>query len=321
MRIKRVFLLALIPAAGFNFCAAIAQTDKEVEYYRNLNNRETRLIEYRDNEEALLLKLKQLETINDSRRKFRVQPVKLDILASRVANMMSREAAENGYISHWNLKGEKPYQRYAFAGGYDHVSENAYGEWTTGSLDTSPAGILSLMEKGHKSFMSEKAPADGHKRNITDKAHNYVGIGYHLTGNQFRYYEEFINRYLEFPDVPSIANLNEEVRLRVDTRGESFLFFLVSYYEKFPSPLKPGQKPRQGSYEDFSGEAVHRIPAWELARYRQGTSYEIPLTFSREGLYYIQIYTDPREIRTPVKISTKGRPPVSGIVIKAAGRR
>ena len=56
--------------------------------------------------------------------------VKLDILASRVANKMCREAAENNFIGHWNLAGEKPYHRYAFAGGYDHVSENAFGEWS-----------------------------------------------------------------------------------------------------------------------------------------------------------------------------------------------
>ena len=38
--------------------------------------------------------------INQSRRKFRVQEVRLDILASRVANKQCREAAEKGlYIT------------------------------------------------------------------------------------------------------------------------------------------------------------------------------------------------------------------------------
>ena len=45
----------------------------------------------------------------------------LDILASRVANMQSREAAANRFSGHWNMRGEKPYHRYAFAGGVDHV--------------------------------------------------------------------------------------------------------------------------------------------------------------------------------------------------------
>ena len=83
---------------------------------------------------------------------------------------MCREAAENNYISHWNLAGEKPYHRYAFAGGYDHVSENAYREWTTGNYNNSHSEIFKKMESGHGSFMSERAPNDGHKKNIIDKA-------------------------------------------------------------------------------------------------------------------------------------------------------
>lgn len=321
MKIKLLQILALFSFTGLFNYPAQSQTKEEIEFYINLNNSERRLNEYRDNDEALLLKLRHLETINNSRRKYGAPPVKLDILASRVANRMSREAAENGYVSHWNLKGEKPYHRYAFAGGYDHVTENAYGEWTTGTLDSSPSGILALMKTGHLSFMAERAPADGHKKNIIDKAHNYVGIGYFLTGNQFRYYEEFINRYLDFRSVPSQVGIKEQFSISVDTHGRSYLFYLVCYYEKFPIPLKPGQKPRQGSYEDFSGEVAFSIPAWELSGYRQGTVYSIPLRFPKEGLYYIQIFTDSREIRTPVKISTKGRTPASGIVIKAAAGR
>jgi len=35
-----------------------------------------------------------------------VQEVKLDILASRVANQMARKSAENNFTGHWNLAGE-----------------------------------------------------------------------------------------------------------------------------------------------------------------------------------------------------------------------
>ncbi|HOU97188.1 MAG TPA: CAP domain-containing protein [Bacteroidales bacterium] len=293
-----------------------AQQTSDFEYYKMLNNNEKRLYEYRDDDNNLRLKLIQLDIINKSRKRHNAPPVKLDILASRVANMMSREAAENGYISHWNMKGEKPYHRYAFAGGYDHVSENAYGEWTSGRYDKTNEIILELMKNGHESFMSEKAPSDGHKRNIIDKFHNYVGIGFYISENQFRYYEEFINRYLDFQNIPSVLPVNEKFILQADTHGESFLYFLLCYREKFPVALKEGQKPRQGSYDDFSDEITLRIPAWELSKYREGTIYKIPLSFSKEGLYYIQVFTDKNEITTLRQISTKGRPPVSGIVIR-----
>lgn len=127
------------------------------EYYHKLNESEKRLEEFKDDEEALKLKLDQLTIINRSRKKFNTGPVKLDILASRVANKMCREAAENNYVGHWNLAGDKPYQRYAFAGGNDHVAENAYGEWSTDNYDISTAAISSMMKEGHDTFMSESS--------------------------------------------------------------------------------------------------------------------------------------------------------------------
>ena len=135
----------------------------EFNFYKQMNNKEIRLIEYKDNDESLKIKLNQLDIINGSRRRYRAAPVRLDILASRVANRACREAAENSYVSHWNLSGEKPYLRYAFAGGYDHVSENVFGEWTTGNYETSYSETAKKMKSGHESFMAERAPNDGHK--------------------------------------------------------------------------------------------------------------------------------------------------------------
>lgn len=293
------------------------ESDKDdLEYYTRLNNDEKRLGEFRDDEQSLWLKLRQLEVINSSRKRYGARPVQLDILASRVANKMSREAAENNYVGHWDLAGEKPYQRYAFAGGYDHVSENAFGEWTSGKYDQSESSVLSLMRMGHDSFMSERAPNDGHKKNIIGKDHNFVGIGYFVTGNQFRYYEEFIDRYLQFENIPSEVKAGEKTSITVKTDGKRYLYFLVAYYEKFLSPMTPKEITKKGSYSDFSKDEYLQIPAWDLARYRSGTSYTIPLSFTKEGLYYIQIYTDRKEMSRASSLNTKGKTPYSGIVIK-----
>jgi len=284
--------------------------------YIILNNKETRLSDFKDDEEALKLKVAQLSVINKSRKKNRVPEVKLDILACRVANKMCKEAAENQYLSHWNLAGEKPYHRYAFAGGNDHVSENAYGESTTGMFAHSSQTIADMMKQGHNSFMAERAPADGHRKNIIEKSHNFVGIGYYLTINQFRYYEEFIDRYLEFENVTSELRINETSSITLNTNGKVFPFFMIIYSEPKPAPMSPGQLNRKGSYSDFSDQEYLSVPAWDLAKYRKGSIYRIPVSFSREGLYYIQIFTDKKEIINPVKLSTKGKTISSGIVIK-----
>lgn len=310
---KMTIIIILIALPVMLFSQEPAKS--ELEIYKELNDGEQRLSEYKDDDESLILKLRQLEVINASRKKFKAQPVKLDILASRVANKMCREAAENKYMSHWNLAGEKPYHRYAFAGGYDHVSENAFGEWTSGEYDISATTILDKMKLGHAGFMKEKAPYDGHKKNIIDKAHNRVGIGFYLNSSQFRYYEEFINHYLAFGNIPSGLKPDEPVTINLDTGGSGYLYFITIYRENFPKPMKQSQLTKTGSYEDYSDEVYTSIPAWDLTRYRKGTSYGIPLRFSKEGLYYIQIFTDKKEITGSGTITTKGKSPVSGIVI------
>jgi hypothetical protein len=284
--------------------------------YLELNDAEMRLNEFKDDEEALRLKLEQVELINSNRSKFRASPVKLDILASRVANKMCREAAENDFIGHWNMAGEKPYQRYANAGGNDHVSENAFGERSSIDYTVSSAKISSLMKSGHGSFMAERAPDDGHKKNIIDKIHNYVGIGYYISGKQFRYYEEFIDRYLGFENIPAEVKVNESCTITVKAGDRSFLYFLIIYREPFPQAMTPSQINRKGGYEDFSNDQYKKIYPWDLSRYRNGAEYKIPLGFTQEGMYYVQIYSDKREIKKSGSMNTKGKTPYSGIVIK-----
>ena len=288
----------------------------DLDYYLKLNETEQRLIEFKDDNEALKLKLIQLDIINSSRKKYRAGPVKLDILASRVANKMCRDAVEKNFVGHWNIAGEKPYHRYAFAGGYDHVSENAFGEWSSDNYIVSASNISSMMKSGHGTFMAEKAPNDGHKKTIIDKSHNYVGIGFYLSGNQFRYYEEFIDRYFEFEDIPEEVKVDEQCSITVKTKGEDYLYYLVVYREKYPQAMTPDQIKKKRSYEDYTNEEYLKMPAWDLAGYKSGTSYKIPLRFSKEGLYYIHIYSDKKEITKPLSLNTKGKTPASGIVIK-----
>ena len=317
-QIKILIILAIILVCLPHSILPLRNDDSDkdtFESYKKLNDKELRLIEFKDNDEALQLKVDQLDIINKSRKKNDASPVRLDILASRVANKMSKEAAENEYLGQWNLAGEEPYLRYAFAGGYDHVSENAYGEWSSDSYTKSSQVIASMMKSGHGKLMAEKAPDDGHKKTIIEKSHNYVGIGYCLSGKQFRYYEEFIDRYLEFEQIPAQVKAGESCNITVKTSGRSFLYYLIIYRENWPQPLSPAQISRKGSYIDYTNEEYKTIVAWDLSRYRNGTLYQIPLNFKDDGLYYIQIFSDKKEITRQASLSTKGKTPESGIVI------
>ena len=173
-----------------------------------------------------------------------------------------------------------------------------------------------MMKAGHGTFMAEKPPYDGHKKNITEKSHNFVGIGYYISGKQFRYYEEFLDRYFEYEDIPAEVGIDEPFHITVNTKGETYLYYLVVYREDFPELLTPAQISSKGSYEDFADEQYLRMAAWDMAGIRRGSEYIIPLKFSKEGLYYIQIFADKKEITAPSSVNTMGKTPYSGIVIK-----
>ncbi|HEX2921070.1 MAG TPA: CAP domain-containing protein [Bacteroidales bacterium] len=309
--ISTIIIIALnIPGSVFS-----QNVNNDLDYYTRLNEKEKRLEEYKDSREALVLKLEQLNLINASRKKFKATPLELDILASRVANKMSREAAENNFTGHWNLSGEKPYHRYAFAGGYDHVSENAYAEWSSKSFENNAATIAAMMKSGHESFMAERAPRDGHKKTVIKKEHNYVGIGFHLEGKQFRYYEEYLDRYFEFENINTEINKGEKTTINLKTDGSKFLYFMIVYYEDFPKKMKPSEITSKGSYADYTNKQYLTITSWDLAKFRNGLNYQIPLTLSKTGLYYIHIYIDDMEIIRPGTLNTNGKTPYSGIVI------
>lgn len=313
MRYLLLYLLSLSllsPATGQNISNAT------LTKYKALNDAEPRLSDYKDNDDLLLLKLVQVEKINAYREKFKVQPLQLDIFASRVANKMAKESASHGYISHWNMAGEKPYHRYAFAGGYDHISENAYVRQSSGPVSQSLSTTAELMEYGLDNFMSEKAPYDGHKQNIIAPAHNHVGLGVHTTGNQFSYYEEYIDRYLSFHAVPAVVKPKEDFSISLSTAPGQYLHFLSVYYEPFPKAMTPAQLNRTNSYPDFTDTRVENRPPWELSEGREGRKYNIPFRFDKPGLYYLKIYISDKDITEPQAVGTQGYDQASGIVVR-----
>ena len=286
------------------------------EEYKILNNQETRYLEYKDTEEMLAVKLAQLLYINRSRELYNVQPVKLDILASRVANRMSREACEENYTGHWNTRGEKPYHRYAFAGGVDHVVENASAKWSSGSFENSPGTYSNFMMEAHDQFMAERPPYDGHKQNCIDPNHNYIGIGCYLVGGQFRYYEEFLDRYIDFIEVKSTVSVNEPINLRIKPIDrDSYIFAVLVYFEEMPSRMTPSEINNMGSYPDFTNTTELSLWPWDLDVNQHTGVYTIPLSFRRRGSFYVQIYLSEEEYRGGYA-STEGKIQASGLVIR-----
>ena len=293
--------------------------EEEFEVYKALNDGEARYSEYRDSDDILRMKLFQLAYINKRRADYDALPVALDILASRVANRMAMEASESDFHGHWNTRGETPYQRYAFAGGLDHVSENAAAMMSTQALPSGLGDYQRNMQSLHDDFMAEIAPNDGHKVNCIDVNHNFVGLGAAFHKNQFRYYEEFLDRYLEFVDVKTSASAGESFKIKVKPLSpELFVYFAVVYYEDFPRPMSPAEINSRGSYPDFTDKTVLTLGPWDIMREDSSGAYNIPMKLAERGLYYVQIYLSDTEYdpKSTSAVSTEGKIQASGLVIR-----
>jgi len=283
------------------------------EEYRRLNAEETRYAEWKDSDRMLALKLNQLAYVNKSRAAFHASPVILDILASRVANRMCREAGENGFSGHWNMRGEKPYQRWAFAGGMDHVSENAAARWSSASLEANDGDYVQYMNASHDSFMAEKAPNDGHKQTVIRKEHTGVGLGAAVVGKQFRYYEEYLDRYLAFGPVPSEPRTGDLTIKVKPLDAKKVVYAVVVYYEPLPAAMSVQQINAKSSYPDFTDQTVQDLWPWELKKGADGF-WDVPLKLARTGSYYVQVYLDDKPF-TGGSAGTEGKIQGSGLVL------
>jgi hypothetical protein len=267
---------------GLFFILLAAGQDKDFAYYQKLNNEEKRLADFKDSDSVLMVKLEQLELINASRLKFKVQTLELDILASRVANKQAKEAAENRYLSHWNMEGKLPFERYAEAGGKDHVIENAYSSWGNDLEDRKElTAAKELMAEGHGEFMAERYPNDGHKKAAIEPEHNFIGIGYFISGDYFAYYEEYIDRYL--------------IEAKLEKHGEQYhveftipegyeLYYFAIEYLKPGKKRTPQQLDRTGSYLD-GGENDFMI---KWPKDPTIKSYSLDFEPSKKGIYYVK---------------------------------
>ena len=133
----------------------------------------------------------------NNRNKRNIKGLSLNLLASRMANKITLEAAKQNYLSHWNLKGEKPYHRWGRLGQAYHIEENTYSYQESKTLKNDYRQALKMMAEGHRNFISEKAPYDGHKQTILREHHTSDGIGFNFYKNQFRYNEEFIDNHFQ----------------------------------------------------------------------------------------------------------------------------
>ena len=271
------------------------------------NAKESRLIEFKDNDEQLLAKLVLLALINKHRKKHHKQPVELDIHACRSANKTAQDAALNKYIGHWDSQGKKPYHRYALDGGDAHVSENASGVESTDFFKQDIDEMISLMKENHMLMYNERPPLDGHRLNILDPYHNQLGLGVAYDGSSFCYYEEFINDYLT---KSSTKLQNGEVSMLFTIPDQ---FNLVGISISYDKPFKPMTRKELNTKTSYLDEGETNIFIWDDEVMCKDNNCEYSFKIKGNQINYVKVLISKIKPDEFVKDS-KGSFPVSGWV-------
>ena len=271
------------------------------------NAKESRLIEFKDNDEQLLAKLVLLELINKHRKKHHKQPVELDIHACRSANKTAQDAALNKYMGHWDSQGKKPYHRYALDGGDAHVSENASVVESTDFFKQDIDEMISLMKENHMLMYNERPPLDGHRLNILDPYHNQLGLGVAYDGSSFCYYEEFINDYLT---KSSTKLQNGEVSMLFTIPDQ---FNLVGISISYDKPFKPMTRKELNTKTSYLDEGETNIFIWDDEVMCKDNNCEYSFRIKGNQITYVKVLISKIKPDEFVKDS-KGSFPVSGWV-------
>ena len=273
--------------------------------YKLKNDEEKRLEEFKDDDEHLLAKLVLLELINKHRKKHHKQPVKLDIHACRSANKTAQNAARNNYMGHWDLQGRKPYHRYAIDGGQAHVSENASGVFSTDQLDQSLDHMISMMKDNHMLMYKERPPNDGHRKNILDEHHNFVGLGLGYGEKTFCYYEEFVNNYLTNSEI-QISKQNVEISFTVPKN-----YYLTAISISYDSPFKTMSRIAVNTKRSYLDEGKSTVFLWDDDVNCEGENCQYSFKLKDNKIAYIKVMISKKKPKEHIKDS-KGSFPVSG---------
>lgn len=268
---------------------------------RRQSERTSKVLNTQDLEEVKQILLKQ---INRDRAAYHLPPVEYDKLAAEVGESHCQEMLEGGYLSHWNREGLKPYHRYSLAGGRDYVAENAFTYEINPPVEITKDLLIKRALFAQRQFMAEKAPHDGHKKNILDPHHTAVGIGLAYSGSGFRLTQEFINRYVAMKDLPSKAGLSSPLWVEGKPLNGVTFENIALFYEPFPKPMSPRELKNTSSYSLPSARRNLFRKLSENRYYSDGSqgevevaedgSFKAPLTFWKgPGVYTVVVWVKP----------------------------
>lgn len=197
--------------------------------------------------------------INEDRRKAGLSPVVWDETAANAARQHVQEEADQGYISHWGMDGEKPQRRYSLAGGLDAVEENeSVSLWLQGGFNgLSKAQLQTIVAEHQTAMVNEQPPDDGHRKNILDPHHTGVGIAIAIGKYGVAMAQEFTNDYSNLSALPLNTEAGSTIALRGNIKNGYQITGIYGIWEQLPIPMTTEQLMQTHSYSNPSWDNLH----------------------------------------------------------------
>jgi hypothetical protein len=248
------------------------------------------------------------QKINEDRLRAGLSPVAWDEAVSRVADeFCARQIAERTR-GHFLMDGIPPYARTGFAGIFGKGAENSVS-WLTSASSFSET-TMELALAGHKEMMTEKPPADGHRRTILNPEMTHVGVGYAIEHGRFQLAQEFLVRGLERLELKVSDEPGPSVTFEGQPRAHRVLRFVTIAWEATPRSITREEANARITYsypKPFlayvpEGEArlhVSDTQTQDRLRLRRDGSFFFAFSPLQPGLYTLVLYTSSQETIEP----------------------
>ena len=253
-----------------------------------------------------------VEQISRDRAASGLGSIKLDVFSSVVADQHCQETAARSYLSHWNMRGLLPHQRYHLAGGRDHVQENLSRLTMVSNkpnpLPTSPQELLPYLLDAHQRLLNEQPPLDGHRRNILDPAHTHVGIGFGVVGQELAVGQLFVNRYVQLRQLPrELPKRSIRVEGEVLQKGYG-PYYCALFFEGEALARTPDELNGTYAYSDTEGDISGAVPPWKM-QFNRSTGrfrFSVPVQARGAGYYHLLLWVRDRVPLIPYNLPGAG---------------
>lgn len=267
-------------------------------------------------------RLYMVSLINRDRASLGLAPVELDPVATAAGQEHSDDMGVSKYISHWDMQGRKPDQRYSEVGGQGAVSENVlvthdFAEAETYALAPKQSFRKSELEYMESLFFDEQAPNDGHRKNILNPHHNKVGIGLTLTlpGGRVACTQEFVNQYGSVTKLPEQHQRGQSIAVNGELPKGVSIYSVDVYREDQPKPMSRSELRATHSYTMPTENVARYFPPpylsparMNVVKTQDGERFAIDVKATQDwkpGLYYVVVWVKKTDSTAPLVTSTQ----------------